>query len=222
MRCALSLIAISLLLSSGSAFGDSHSGETSNLYRLDVEKSDIRLLTYRAGVLSKLGHNHVISTDQLSGTIRMHSDFEQSEFELEIAVQELVVDDALRRGEEGEDFASEPSERDIDGTRRNMLGKRVLNAEKYPTIKVTGTGPKSNEEGATLDISIELLGRVVELSVPTTVTLEGDVLEATGAFPLSHSELGLRPFSAMLGSLRVAKQMELKYRIRANQIPMNN
>jgi len=225
MQRVVSLIVIALLLGSGNAIGDEeierNSVSTASVYQVDATSSDIRLLTYRAGVLSKLGHNHIISIGQLTGSIHVHTDLAQSGFELEIPVKELLVDDALRRREEGEDFASEPSERDIVGTRRNMLGKRLLNAEIYPMVRVTGTGPKTDGAGFKLELSIELLGRVVEISVPTTVRIEGDVLEATGSVPLSHKDLGLRPFSAMFGSLRVADQMNLKYHVRAIRAPAN-
>jgi len=185
------------------------------MYRIDVEGSDIRLLIHRAGALSRLGHSHVISVGQMGGVISVHPDLEQSSFELEIPVRGLIVDDPLLRREEGDEYSTEPSERDIALTRGNMLGERVLNAEQYPIIKLTGTGPRGDGPEFVLELSIELLGRVVELSVPTTLQLGGDILEATGAFRLSHNELGMRPFSAMMGALRVADEMDFKYRVRA-------
>ena len=147
----------------------------------------------------------------------MNVDLEQSSFELQIPVQGLVVDDQFLRREEGDEFSTLPTERDIVRTRRNMLSERVLNAEEYPIVKVTGTGPRSDGPGLELKLSIELLGRVVERTVPITLHLDGDILEVTGAFRLSHNELGMRPFSAMMGALRVADQMDLKYRLRAQR-----
>jgi hypothetical protein len=44
-------------------------------------------------------------------------------------------------------------------------------------------------------------------------------LEAAGEAELSHKQLGLTPFSALLGSLRVAERMKFKYRIRASKQP---
>lgn len=219
MRYLDALITISLLLGTTSALGQENSSSTFSVYQVDAESSDIRLQAYRAGILSKLGHNHIISVGQLTGRISVNADLEQSSFELEIPVRELIVDDPLHRREEGAKFSSVPSERDIAGTRRNMLGKRVLNAKEYPIVVLTGTGPISNGSEFELALSIEILGRVVDLSVPTSVHLEGEILEATGSFPLSHKDLGLRPFSAMLGAIRVADQMDLKYRVRAIRTP---
>ena len=211
----LSLPAFALMLASSIAWAQDDRRADFTVYRIDVEGSDIRLLVHRAGALSRLGHSHVISVGQIAGTISVHPDLEQSSFELEIPVRGLVVDDPRLRREEGDEFSTEPSERDIARTRANMLGERVLNAEQYPLIKLTGTGSTGAGPEFVLDVSIELLGRVVELSIPTTLRLDGESLEATGAIRLSHGDLGMRPFSAMAGALRVADEMDLKYRIRA-------
>jgi polyisoprenoid-binding protein YceI len=215
MNRLVSLPAVVLVLAGSIAWGQDDSRAEFKIYRVDAEGSDIRLLVHRAGVLSRLGHSHVISVGQIAGTVYVHPDLERSSFELEIPVRGLVVDDPRLRREEGDEFSTEPSERDIAGTRANMLGERVLNAEQYPLIKLTGTGSTSDGSEFVLDVSIELLGRVVELAVPTTLRLDADSLEATGTFRLSHGDLGMRPFSAMVGALRVADEMELKYRVRA-------
>ncbi len=215
MNRVVSLPAFVLVLAGSIAWAQDDSRAGYTIYRVDAEGSDIRLLVHRAGALSRLGHSHVISVGQIAGTVTVHPDLEQSSFELEIPVRGLIVDDPRPRREEGDEFSTEPSERDMAGTRANMLGERVLNAERYPLITLTGTGPTGDGPESVLNLSIELLGRVVELSVPTTLRLDADSLEATGTFRLSHGDLGMRPFSAMVGALRVADEMNLKYRVRA-------
>jgi len=74
-------------------------------------------------------------------------------------------------------------------------------------------------EAAMLDLSVQLVGQEIKLTIPSTLKLEGDQLEASGAVEISHRQLGLKPFSALLGSLRVAEQLKFKYRIRASKEP---
>ena len=217
MHRLVSLSSVSLVLASSVAWGQDNGSSDPSAYQVDAERSDIRLLIHRVGALSWLGHSHVISVGQLDGTIYVHPDLEQSRFELVIPVQGLVVDNPPLRHEEGDEFSTELSEDDIAGTRRNMLGKRVLNAKQYPIVKLTGTGPRGDRSKFVLELSIELLGGIVELQVPTTLRLDGDVLEATGTFRLSHSDLGMRPFTVMLGALRVAEEIDFKYRVRAQR-----
>ena len=215
---ALSLVA---LLLSGSIVHAQRSGEAvADVYRIDPQTSDVRLLVYRDGALSTFGHNHVVSLKDFKGTIHLQPKLEQSRVELEIPVDRLVVDDAAARRLEGEDFANQPSKGDIEATRTNMLSDALLNAKQFSTIKVTGTsGPVDAKNFAMLNVSVQLVGREIKLALPCTLKLEGDQLEASGAVELSHGQLGLKPFSALLGSLRVAEQMKFKYRIRASKQP---
>jgi len=215
---ALSLSFLALLLSSGIAFAQRSDEAGVTVYRIDPQASDVRLLVYRDGVLSTFGHNHTVSAKEFTGTIRLQPKLAQSRVELDIPVDRLVVDDAAVRRGEGEDFASQPSENDVAGTRTNMLSAALLNAAQFATIKVTGTsGAVDAKNSAVLDLSVQLVGKEIKLSLPATLKLEGDQLEASGEADLSHGQLGLKPFSALLGSLRVADQMKFKYRIRASK-----
>ena len=219
MNRLVSLSSVALVFTSIVAWSQDNSNSEFSVYQVDAEGSDIRFLIRRAVVLSWLGHNHVVSVGHLNGTIYVHPDLERSRFELELPVNGLIVDDPLLRREEGDEFSTGPSKHDIARTRSNMLGKRVLNAKLYPIVTVTGSGPRGNGPEFRLGFTIELLGDAVELQVPFTLRLDGDILEASGAFQLSHTDLGLRPFSAMLGALRVADEIDFKYRIQAHRIP---
>ena len=190
------------------------------IYRIDPQTSDVRLLVYRDGVLSTFGHNHVVSLKDFTGTIHLQPKLAQSRVELDIPVDRLLVDDAAVRRDEGQDFASQPSENDVAGTRTNMLSSALLNVMQFPAIKITGTsGPVDAKNSAMIDLSVQLVGQEIKLTIPATLKLDGDQLEASGEVELSHKQLGLKPFTALLGSLRVAEQMKFKYRIRARKEP---
>ena len=217
---AISLSLVALLLSGGIVHAQRSGESGAGVYRIDPRTSEVRLLVYRDGALSTFGHNHVVSLNDFKGTIHLQPKLEQSRVELEIPVDRLIVDDAALRRLEGKDFANEPSKDDIAGTRTNMLGSALLNAGQFPTIKVTGTsGPVDAQNSTMLALSVQLVGQEIKLTIPATLKLEGDQLEASGAVELSHKQLGLKPFRALLGSLRVAEQMQFKYRIRARKEP---
>ncbi|HUO68554.1 MAG TPA: YceI family protein [Gammaproteobacteria bacterium] len=189
-------------------------------YTIDAAGSDVHWLVYKAGTLARLGHNHVISVADLTGTATTNAgDPSASRFELEFHVQALTVDDPKLRSGLGPDFSSVPSADDIAGTRKNMLSDRVLMGEKYQTIKVTGVGPSGAADAQTLEITVELLGRKVPLIVPTKLEMHGDDLTASGEFDLTHSALGMMPFTVMLGALQVADNMKFVYRIHATAAP---
>ncbi len=217
---AILLPVIAVLLTAGIASAQRTGDAGAETYQIDSRQSDLRLLVYRGGVLSTFGHNHVVSARDFKGTIHLRPGLERSRVELEIPVDRLVVDDPELRRQEGKGFASQPSKDDIEGTRANMLGDELLQAKKFSTIRIAGTtGPVSDKNSAMLNLTVELLGRSIKLSLPAKLKREGDQLEASGTVSLSHEQLGLKPFTALMGALRVADKMDFKYRIRAARQP---
>jgi polyisoprenoid-binding protein YceI len=187
-------------------------------YTVDPAQSDLHWLVYKAGALSRLGHNHTIAVGDLSGTVRTNpASVAASSFELEFAVANLVVDDPALRKTLGADFESVPSAKDIEGTRGNMLGERVLDGEKYPKIRIVGNGPIMKDGASALTVKVELLGRTVDLTVPTKVTIDDQQIQATGEFELNHADLGMKPFSVMAGALQVGEKLSFAYRITARR-----
>ena len=187
-------------------------------YVVDAAQSDLHWLVYKAGALARLGHNHTIAVGDLSGTVTVNrADLPKSEFELEFAVANLVVDDPALRATQGEEFASVPTAEDIAGTRGNMLGERVLDGEKYPRIRIVGMGPAALAGVQPLAVKVEMLGRVIDLTVPTEVTIDGDVLTARGEFELAHADLGMEPFSVMMGALQVGEKLSFAYDVKARR-----
>src|SRR6187200_2051769 len=187
-------------------------------YVVDPAQSDFHWLVYKAGAFSRFGHNHTIAVGGLSGNVLVNrGDLAKSQFDLQFGAGQLVVDDPKLRSTLGEDFSSVPKPDDIAGTKKNMLSERVLDGEKYPQIRITGTGPATGGALQELAVKVEMLGRVIDLKVPTKVTLDGDQLRATGEFELNHADLGMQPFSVMGGALQVGEKLSFTYDIRAQR-----
>ncbi|HVJ28725.1 MAG TPA: YceI family protein [Gammaproteobacteria bacterium] len=207
-------VGLAALFVSGVAPGQ----ESGERYVVDPAQSDFHWLVYKAGAFSRFGHNHTIAVGDLSGNVLVNrDDLAKSQFDLQFAVGQLVVDDPALRSTLGEDFSSVPKPDDIVGTRKNMLSERVLDGEKYPQIRITGTGPATSGATQELAVKVEMLGRVIDLKVPTNVTIDGDQLRATGEFELNHADLGMKPFSVMAGALQVGEKLSFTYDVRAQR-----
>jgi polyisoprenoid-binding protein YceI len=192
--------------------------EAGERYVVDAAQSDLHWLVYKAGAFSRFGHNHTVAAGDLRGTVLVdRDDLAKSQLDLQFSVANLVVDDAALRTTLGEEFASVPSEEDIAGTRRNMLSERVLDGDKYPQIRITGTGPAMAGGMQELAVKVAMLGRIVDLKVPTEVTIEGDRLRAKGEFELNHADLGMEPFSVMAGALQVGEKLSFTYDVTARR-----
>jgi len=207
-------LGLTALLASGAAAAQ----ENGERYVVDPAQSDLHWLVYKAGALSRFGHNHTVAAGDLSGSVQANrDDLAKSSLELQFTVAKLVVDDPKLRSTLGEEFSSVPKEDDIAGTKRNMLSDRVLDGEKYPQIRIIGTGPVTAGGVQELAVKVEMLGRVIDLKVPTAVTLDGDQLRAKGEFELNHADLGMKPFSALAGALQVGEKMSFTYDVTARR-----
>jgi hypothetical protein len=194
-------------------------------YSIDSAQSELRLLVYRAGPMARLGHNHVILNRAIGGWVDAaaaglpgsRARPESASFSLYVPVADFVVDDARARSEEGQDFSAEVPEEAKSGTRHNMLGTSLLDAERFPVITLTSVGikrapevPESGNLVATLTVGVA--GHESTLVVPFVVEISSDRISAAGSVVLRQSELGLTPISVMLGALQVQDEVTVKFK----------
>ena len=184
-------------------------------YEVIQSDSEIRVLVYRGGLLGGFGHNHVITTSEIVGRIEITEHPAASSVDLTIPVESFEIDDEAIRQEEGEAFKTEVSEKDKRRTRKNMLGNKLLNSGKFSTIFLRSTEWTGElpEIVVTVEITIKDQTKVVEF--PASVNASGDEIVVIGELSVTHGQLGLKPFRAALGSLRVRDEIELKFRVAA-------
>jgi hypothetical protein len=96
-----------------------------NILRVDSSHSLVIIEVHRAGVLSRLGHDHVVASRNVTGFASLTGGVA----DLYVPLDTLVVDEPELRSEAG--FDTQPSQQDIEGTRRNML-TRTLDAGHFP------------------------------------------------------------------------------------------
>ena len=181
----------------------------------------LKILAYRGGTLSKVGHNHVIASHNVSGTFYVPDDISRSTFELDVPVAQLTIDEPELRAEEGPDFPTDVSDSAKEGTRRNMLSEALLSATLYPDITLVSQRIDATAAGSRVraDVQVTVRGQTHTLSVPVNYSLVNGELTASGDLLIKQTDLGLTPFSAMLGALAVQDELRVKFRIVARQAP---
>ena len=182
-------------------------------YPIDSSGSELRLLVYRAGALSNLGHNHVMVNNAVTGRVQIGGSVAASSFSLKAAVNDFVIDDAQSRSEEGEDFPGDIPEDAKAGTRRNMLGNAVLDAAEFPDITVKSVSLKGTLEAPSADLEISVAGHTSTISMPFALQGDAHHLIAAGSTELRQTALGLKPYSLLNGALQVQDAMQLKFKI---------
>jgi polyisoprenoid-binding protein YceI len=185
-------------------------------YRIDSSHSELRLLVYRAGVMAALGHDHVIVNRALEGWVKRADAPAGSAFFLTIPAAAFVVDEAAARAQEGADFSEAIGDEAKAGTLHNMLSAAVLDAQTHPSISVQSTSVEPAADGA-LQATVRILvaGHESSLIVPFTCNITAGRLHAQAAFTVRQTALGLTPFSALLGALRVEDELRAKLDLEA-------
>ena len=183
-------------------------------FAISGEESVLLVLVYRGGALARAGHNHVVASHNLSGTAWVADDITRSSFEIRVPVNDLVVDETQLRLQEGPEFPPEVPDSAKQGTRTNMLGTALLDSAQYPEILLQSERLQKSEAGLQAQVRGGS-GQVRSLVVPLTYELTGNELTAQGQLALKQSDLGLTPFSALGGVLRVQDEIQVKFRLRA-------
>jgi len=209
---------------SGSQARQRHEGRP---FDVASRESLLTILAFRGGTLAKVGHNHVIASHDVSGTFYVPDDVSHSTFELHIPVGQLSIDEPDLRAQEGPDFPKDVPDSAKEGTRRNMLSEALLNGAQYTDITLVsqhiavlpdptrqpGTSAREAQSASQIraDVQVTIRGQAQAISVPVTYSLANGVLTASGELPLKQTDLGLTPFTAMLGALAVQDEMRVKF-----------
>jgi polyisoprenoid-binding protein YceI len=176
------------------------------VYAVDPGASLVTIVVRRAGVLSRLGHDHVVASHNAAGFAAPGANRADLAFRLD----QLTVDEASLRHEAG--LTTEPTQEAIDGTRTNMLTK-VLDAERFPVVRVH----VDRAGGGKLNAAITLHGVTRTVGIPATVGVDAGTITASGALSLRQTDFGITPLSVGGGLLSVDDTMELRFRIVARR-----
>lgn len=223
MRCMLTLCTLMLLISCTTVSQQSvdKEGATSSvksspaepqgkLYLIDPLESDLRIVTYPKG---RFGHAHVIGGEVLHGQINLPENHHHVQFNIELKVTDFKVDNSEWRQDEGLD--PDMSERAIQGTRDNMLSDKVLNAKRYPVIRIQGLNASGPLWQPDINAEITLAGISRKITLPVSVMRMENSLVVTGQLQLLQTDFGIEPFTALGGIIGVADKILIRFRIHA-------
>ncbi len=190
-------------------------GDDLQRYVIDDERSWIRVLVYRAGLMSMFGHNHVIASTDITGTVQRGAALGDTVVEMSFPARSLLVDARELRDQEGEDFSARVSDKDVHGTQKNMLGHKVLDAENHAVILIRSTEVSGELDSLIITADLTIAGKLRSISFPASASLADDSITVSGTATVSHDDLGLKPFSAAFGTLKVHKEMTIRFEITA-------
>jgi len=182
-----------------------------DVYEVRSDDSELRIVVYPDGPLARFGHAHVIGGATVRGRVILAETLEESALRLDIDARTLEVDRPSWREAEGLDPDMSPDA--IAGTRENMRSNALLDVDRHPLITVESIGLSGPGWQPDIEAKITLRGQTRELTVPIALSVDDERMTATGRLVLRQSDFGIAPFSAAGGSLRVADEVMVRFRI---------
>lgn len=182
------------------------------IYTLDPAASTIRLYVFRGGKAAKAGHNHVLGVSNFEGYVRLDpSQPRNSRFDLRVPVDALRIDEPAWREQTGGNFSSTRSESDIEGTRRNMLGPKVLDAVQFPHIELHSNAIAGDWPVLVIDAAITIKGATHVQPVMVRALRRDEGLRISGEFVLRQTDFGMEPFSVLGGLMAVQDEIGVTF-----------
>jgi polyisoprenoid-binding protein YceI len=184
------------------------------VFRVDSDSVAV-VRVYRGGTLARLGHDHVVAARKIDGYVLASGAFARAD--LQVALNSLTVDEPALRAQAG--FETQPSQKDIDGTRRNMTEK-VLDVERFPFIRVHVERLEGDASRVAAKVDVALHGVTRTLSVPVEIERpSAETLYVDGRFSINQTDFGIAPYSILGGALQVLDRLDIEFRLHATRVP---
>jgi len=166
-------------------------------HKLGPENSKLIVRAYREGAAAKLGHDLVIEVTSWQGVLEIGEDGAATSAELTADSRSLEV----REGVGGAKALSDKDRADIKGS----IDKKILQGSQ---ISFRSTDIRTSGDGSySVRGDLELVGTTRPITFLVSLDAGG---HATASAQVTQSEWGIKPFSAMLGALKVRDTVDVE------------
>jgi hypothetical protein len=184
-----------------------------------AEDADCFVYTFKEGILSLVAHDlklrvsrftlHVVDADDTtadSGEARL--------VDASFDAASLKVVCAMRDGQDAPEVLAEDEKRAIE----TAIVEEVLHAQEHPTIRFVGRTAWPGSSSIKVRGTLAIAG--TERTVVVAVRDDGDGAQLVEA-RLNQTDFGIRPYSAMLGAIKIKPEVRLTLRVpnRAKKAP---
>jgi hypothetical protein len=176
------------------------------VYAVDPGASLVTVTVRRAGLMARLGHDHLVASHTLAGYVAPGA----GRADVSFRADQMTVDELQLLRDAG--IATQPSPQAVEGTRKNMLGP-VLEAQRYPMVTLHAERLADSR----LRVAVTLHGATRWLELPAAIQVDAAKVTASGTARLKQTDFGITPFSIGGGLLSVQDELEVRYHIVARR-----
>jgi polyisoprenoid-binding protein YceI len=167
--------------------------------RHDAESADCRVFTYKEGLLSAVAHDLELRVDRFEVEIAD----DRSSLTASFDPRSIHVVDAVVDGKRSPGTLSDKDKAKIES---NIVSD-VIPVKQHPEVRFSSREIREVDAGWEIRGTLELAGRSRDITVP----VHRDDGHAVGEVTLHQPDFGIKPYSAMLGALKI--QPDIKVRV---------
>ncbi|HTB13343.1 MAG TPA: YceI family protein [Bryobacteraceae bacterium] len=178
-------------------------------YLIDKSSSKFTVRAFATGMLSSFGHNPTLAIRKFEGEIEFSpDDLTKSSLHVSAGADSLEVTDDIKSKDRQE--------------MESTMNDSVLETAKYPEISFASTSVSASQLGEnryqmSLNGNLSLHGVTRPVTIPTQVTLLGDMLRAGGEFTLLQTSFGIALVSVAGGTLKLKDELKFSFDIVARK-----
>ena len=178
-------------------------------YLPDVTTSTLTLWTYREGLLSRVAHDLCIEASQLHAPLTVEG--ERVRVEVRVQVRDLKV-----RGQVKDGAVKPLSDSDHAEIEKNLTTK-VLDASRHPELSYRGEGQRDGDR-ARLQGELTLCDATRPLALEGAIEDDEHGVRVTGEVRFRQTDWGIKPYSALMGALKVKDEVRVSWDLRYQSV----
>lgn len=175
----------------------------------DIGPENGRLLvrTHREGLGARAGHDLVIEATRWAGQVRIDAT-EPPRGRVDVRVDARGLE--VREGHGGARPLTDRDRLEIKGN----IEDKVLHVDREAELSFTAEQVAVEDRHARLTGDLTIGGQTRPAGLDVDLEPAADGLHARGAVQVRQTDFGIKPYSALLGMLRVADDVEVEFDVR--------
>ncbi|EUA35651.1 yceI-like domain protein [Mycobacterium xenopi 3993] len=177
-------------------------------WTLDASDGELLVRTGVTGRAAKMGHRLTIAMKRWTATVQWAGD-EPVNAQLVVDVNSFQV----LRGDGGVKGLSGPEKALV---RSNAL--RSLDADRFPEIRFAADAIDRTEDGYRLTGTLHIHGKAQHREIKLCTDDLGDSWRLSSQTTVRQSDFGIKPFSLLMGSVKVADEVSVSFTAQRSKV----
>lgn len=171
-------------------------------YILGPTDGQLLVKVFKEGVAAKMGHDLVFEVTGWQAKVVVEPDPAETTLEASAEVPSFSIVEA--------NGGAKPLSRSDRADIKRNIEEKILDAARFPTISFRSTGATVGGPGAALAGELTIGGTTRPIEIALTI----DGGRARGTFTVVQSQFGIKPFKALMGSLKIRDAVDVVLDVR--------